>query len=126
MKINEIITEVKAGDVPKNYKESNPGLHLFSDAEKANSDYTHFRLGLALACADGKGNLADMDPKTFYGKKHTAHPYTQEEADMLTQSYKLVGANYKDLNKGNMKSLELQDTHKQSPVPPKKKNKYGV
>jgi hypothetical protein len=126
MKINEIITEVKAGDIPKNYKESNPGLHLFSDAEKANSDYTHFRLGLALACADGKGNLADMDPKTFYGKKHTAHPYTQEEADMLTQSYKLVGANYKDLNKGNMKSLELQDTHKQSPVPPKKKNKYGV
>jgi hypothetical protein len=126
MKINEIITEVKAGDVPKNYKESNPGLHLFSDAEKANSDYTHFRLGLALACADGKGNLADMDPKTFYGKKHTAHPYTQEEADMLTQSYKLVGANYKDLNKGNMKSLELKDTHKQSPVPAKKKNKYGV
>ena len=126
MKINEIITEVKAGDIPKNYKESNPGLHLFSDAEKANSDYTHFRLGLALACADGKGNLADMDPKTFYGKKHTAHPYTQEEADMLTQSYKLVGANYKDLNKGNLKSLELQDTHKQSPVPPKKKNKYGV
>ena len=126
MKINEIITEVKAGDVPKNYKESNPGLHLFSDAEKANSDYTHFRLGLALACADGKGNLADMDPKTFYGKKHTAHPYTQEEADMLTQSYKLVGASYKDLNKGNMKSLELQDTHKQSPVPSKKKNKYGV
>ena len=126
MKINEIITEVKAGDVPKNYKESNPGLHLFSDAEKANSDYTHFRLGLALACADGKGNLADMDPKTFYGKKHTAHPYTQEEADMLTQSYKLVGANYKDMNKGNMKSLEMQDTHKQSPVPAKKKNKYGV
>ena len=126
MKINEIITEVKAGDIPKNYKESNPGLHLFSDAEKANSDYTHFRLGLALACADGKGNLADMDPKTFYGKKHTAHPYTQEEADMLTQSYKLVGASYKDLNKGNMKSLELQDTHKQSPVPSKKKNNYGV
>ena len=126
MKINEIITEVKAGDIPKNYKESNPGLHLFSDAEKANSDYTHFRLGLALACADGKGNLADMDPKSFYGKKHTAHPYTQVEADMLTQSYKLVGANYKDMNKGNMKSLELQDTHKQSPVAPKKKNKYGV
>jgi hypothetical protein len=126
MKINEIIMEIKAGNIPKNYKESNPGLHLFSDAEKANSDYTHFRLGLALACADGKGSVADMDPKTFYGKKHTAHPYTQEEADMLIQSYKLVGASYKDMNKGNMKSLELQDTNKSSPVAPKKKNKYGV
>lgn len=126
MKINEIIMEVKAGPVPDNYKESNPGLHLFSDAEKANSDYTHFRLGLALACADGKGKVANMDPKTFYGKKHTAHPYTPEEADMLKQSYKLVGANYRDLNDGNLKSLELKDTHKQSVVPQKKKNKYGV
>ncbi len=126
MKISEILMEVAAGETPKNYKESNPGLHLFSDAEKANTDYTHFRLGMALACADGKGQVANMDPKSFYGKKHTAHPYTQEEADMLKQSYKLVGANYKDLNKGNMKSLELGDTNKQSPVAPKKKNKYGV
>jgi hypothetical protein len=117
MKIGEIITEVKAGHVPKNYKQSSSGLHIFSDGEKSNTDYTHMRLGLALACADGKGNVADIDPKTFYGKKHTAHPYTPEEADMLKQSYKLVGANYKDLNQGNLNSLELKDTHKVSPVP---------
>jgi len=126
MKIKEIINEVRSGQVPANYKESHPGLHLFGDAERANTDYTHFRLGLALACADGKGQIANMDPKTFYGKKHTAHPYTKEEDNMLKQSYRLVGANYKDLNKGNMRSLELKDTHKQSPVPAKKKNKYGV
>ncbi len=126
MKIREIINEVRAGSVPNNYKESNPGLHLFGDAERSNTDYTHFRLGLALACADGKGSTANMDPKTFFGKKHTAHPYTKEEDDMLKQSYKLVGANYKDLNKGNMRSLELKDTNKQSLVPAKKKNKYGV
>ncbi len=126
MKIKEIINEVRAGQVPDNYKESNPGLHLFSDAEKANTDYTHFRLGLALACADGKGNLANMDPKTFYGKKHTAHPYTKEEDQMLKQSYDLVGAKYKDMNNGNMRSMELKDTNKNSPVPTKKKNKYGV
>jgi hypothetical protein len=126
MKIKEIINEVRAGRVPDNYKESNPGLHLFSDAERANTDYTHFRLGLALACADGKGNLADMDPKTFYGKKHTAHPYTKEEDRMLKQSYDLVGAKYKDLNNGNMRSMELKDTNKTSPVAAKKKNKYGV
>lgn len=126
MKIRDIIQEARAGKVPANYKESTPGLHLFSDAEKANTDYVHFRLGLALACADGRGHVANMDPKTFYGKKHTAHPYTKEEDDMLKQSYKLVGANYTDLNKGNLKSLELKDTNTQSPVAPKKKNKYGV
>jgi hypothetical protein len=90
-----------------------------------NTDYAHYRLGLALACADGKGKI-DMDPKSFYGKKHTAHPYTQEEADMLKQSYKMVGASHSDLNKGNMRSMEPKDTNKVSPHPAKKKNKYGV
>jgi len=126
MKIREIINEVRAGDIPNNYKQSNSGLHIFSDAERANSDYTHYRLGLALACADGKGTLIDMDPKTFYGKKHTAHPYTPEEVAMLKQSYKLVGANYKDLNKGNLNSMEVADTNKVSPTAKPKKNKYGV
>lgn len=126
MKIKEIITEVRAGKVPGNYKEASTGIHTFGDGEKTSADYAHYRLGLALACADGKGQLVDMDPKTFYGKKHTAHPYTQEEADMLKQSYKMVGADYEDLNKGNLNSMEPKDTHKHSPVAVKKKNKYGV
>lgn len=126
MKINEIINEVRAGEPPGNYKQSSAGLHTFSDGERANTDYTHYRLGLALACADGKGQLIDMDPKTFYGKKHTAHPYTQEEEDMLKQSYKIVGANYKDLNKGNLNSMEVPEVNKTSPTAKPKKNKYGV
>ena len=125
MKINEIITEVTAGKVPADYKEASTGLHTFGDSEKMNADYAHYRLGLALACADGKGKI-DMDPKTFYGKKHTAHPYTKEESDMLKQSYKMVGASHTDLNKGNMRSMEPKDTNKVSPHPAKKKNKYGV
>lgn len=126
MKVKEIITEIRAGNVPNNLKQSSTGLHTFSDGEKANSDYTHYRLGLALACADGKGQLIDMDPKTFYGKKHTAHPYTQEEEDMLKQSYKIVGADYKDLNKGNLNSMEVAEVNKTSPTAKPKKNKYGV
>lgn len=126
MKIKEIITEVRAGKVPGNYKQASTGIHTFGDGEKTSADYAHYRLGLALACADGKGGIEGMDPKTFYGKKHTAHPFTSEEADMLKQSYKAVGASHKDLNKGNLKSMEPHDTHRHSPVAPKKKNKYGV
>lgn len=118
--------EVKSGPVPDGYKEASTGLHTFGDGEKTSADYAHYRLGLALACADGKGQLIDMDPKTFYGKKHTAHPYTQEEADMLKQSYKIVGADYDDLNNGNLNSLETDGTNKQSPLAKPKKNKYGV
>ncbi len=126
MKIKEIINEVRTGKVPERYKEASTGIHTFRDAEKSSTDYVHYRLGLALACADGKGSLIDMDPKTFYGKKHTAHPYTEEEADMLRQSYDLVGASHEDLNKGNLKSQEMPDTNKTSPVVKRKKNKYGV
>jgi hypothetical protein len=126
MKINEIIVEARAGKIPKGYKEASTGIHTFSDKEHNNTDYTHYRLGLALASCDGKTPLVDMDPKSFYGKKHTAHPYTQEEADMLAQAYKIAGANVDDLNGGNLNSMELSDTNKLSAVPKVKKNKYGV
>jgi hypothetical protein len=115
MKIREILAEVRAGKVPKRFQKSSTGLHLFSDSEHANSDYTHLRLGMALAMSNGKDKL-DIDPKTFYGKKHTAHPYTQAEADMLKQCYPLVGASYKDLNHGDLRSQEAPDVHKVSPV----------
>jgi hypothetical protein len=45
---------------------------------------------------------------------------------MLKQAYKVVGAEYTDLNHGDLKSKELDDTHKSSPVAKPKKNKYGV
>ena len=115
MRIREILAEVRAGKVPKRFQKSSTGLHIFNDAEKANTDYTHYRLGLALAMSNGKDKM-DLDPKTFYGKKHTAHPYTEEEAEMLKQCYPLIGATYKDLNKGDLRSQEASDVHRVSPV----------
>lgn len=124
--VEQMILEVRSGEVPKGYKEASTGLHTFGDGEKTSADYTHYRLGLALAGADGKSAVVDMDPKTFYGKRHTSHPYTKEEEAMLKQAYKTVGASYDDLNSGNLNSMELKDTNKSSIVAPKKKNRYGV
>jgi hypothetical protein len=45
---------------------------------------------------------------------------------MLKQAYQAVGADYEDINKGDMRSQELESTHKASPVAARKKNKYGV
>lgn len=126
MKIIEVIAEARAGKVPDGYKEASTGIQTFSDKEGSNTDYTHYRLGLALASCDGKSPLVDMDPKSFYGKKHTAHPYTQVEADMLKQAYKIAGADSTDLNNGNLNSMELSDTNKSSTTAKQKKNKYGV
>ena len=57
-----------------------------------------------------------MDWKSWIGKAKSAHPYTEEEAEMLKQCYPLIGANYKDLNKGDLRSQEASDVHRVSPV----------
>lgn len=124
MKLRELF-EVKSGAIGKRYQQPTRGLNTFGDAEKANSDYTQYRLGLALACSDGV-NPIDIDPKTWHGKRKTAHPYTEEEQAMLNQSYKIVGASHTDLNKGDMRSQELDTTNVVSPVAKPKRNKYGI
>jgi len=124
VKLRELF-EVKSGAVGKRYQQPTRSLNTFGDAEKANSDYTQYRLGLALACSDGV-NPIDIDPKTWHGKRKTAHPYTEEEQAMLNQSYKVVGASHTDLNKGDMRSQELDTTNVVSPVAKPKKNKYGI
>lgn len=115
MKILELITERKAGKLSKRQQNSTRGLHTFSDAEKANSDYTFNRVGLAAAMCDGK-NDPDIDYLSWLGKSKVTAPYTQAEADILKQAYKLAGANYTDLNHGDMNSKELDSTYTVSPV----------
>jgi hypothetical protein len=115
MKILELITERKAGKLSKRQQNSTRGLHVFSDAEKANSDYTFNRVGLAAAMCDGTNN-PDVDYLSWIGKRKLTAPYTKVEADMLKQAYKLAGADYKDLNHGDMSSKELNSTNTVSPV----------
>jgi hypothetical protein len=57
-----------------------------------------------------------MDAESWVGKHNTAHPYTQEEQDMLILAYKAAGLEYKDLNKGDMDSEEVKSTNTTSPV----------
>ncbi len=127
MKVYEIISEGKVTQkkITKRQNQASKGVNTFSDGERASGDYTLNRLGMALAMTDGKSK-PDIEGKSWIGKSKAAFPYTQEEQDMLKQAYKAVGANHKDLNKGNMNSMELEDTNKTSPVPKRKKNKYGV
>lgn len=125
MKVHEIITEARQAKMTKRQRRSTRGVHLYSDAEKANSDYVQFRVGMAVACTDGK-TMPDIDPKSWIGKKKASFPYTQQEADMLKIAYKAAGANYDDINKGDLDSEELDSINKQSPVAKPKRNKYGV
>ena len=125
MKVYEVITEVRMPKPTKRQAQSTKGLTIYGDAEKANSDYVAFKLGQAMAGTDGKSK-PDIDGKSWFGKKKTIHPYTEIEQEMFKQAAKVVGADYIDLNKGDMRSLELETTNTVSPVAKPKRNKYGI
>ena len=122
MRATEFIVEIAAGKISKRAQQSTRGLNTYGDGERVSGDYTSYRLGMAVAGADGKTPL-DIDGKSWVGKKKTAHPYSKVEQDMLTQAYKAVGAEYKDLNSGDLKSEELDGTYTVSPVSNWMKNK---
>ena len=125
MKIYEIITEVRQPRPTKRQAQSSVGLNIYGDSEKANSDYVAFKLGQAMAGTDGT-YVPDIDGKSWHGKKKTIHPYTEVEQEMFKKAAKAVGADYEDLNKGNLKSMELDSVYNISPGAKPKKNKYGV
>ena len=90
-------------------------MNIYGDAEKANSDYVAFKLGQAMAGTDGS-YVPEIDAKSWHGKKKTTQPYTELEQAMFQQAAKAVGASAVDVNKGDMKSKELDDTHTVSPI----------
>lgn len=116
MRANEFISEMKKGKLSKRQQHSTRGLHLFTDS---NFDriYMLNRVMMAAAMSDGT-NLPDTPGESWSAKYNTAHPYTKKEHDMLMHAYKAAGVIYKDLNKGDLKSDELDSTHTQSPMKP--------
>jgi hypothetical protein len=70
---------------------------------------------MAAACTDGTF-VPDIDKKSWFGKGKTAHPYTEQEQNMLKMAYKAAGATWSDLNAGDMDSEEVPGTNTTSPV----------
>jgi len=124
MKIKDIIVETK-GKLNNRQRFAMRGLNKFTDGAKWNSDYTLYRLGLAVATTDGK-TMPDVDEESWIGKWKVTAPYSETEQDMLNMAYKAVNANHEDMNKGDMRSQEGATINKTSPVAGTKKNKYGV
>ena len=114
MRAREFVTEQK-GTITKRQQFGTVGLHLFGDGARQNSTYTLNRLMMAAAATDGV-TPPDLDHESWIGKAKSAHPYTQEEADILKLAYRAVGATYKDLNKGDLDSEEPPGGNDRSPI----------
>jgi hypothetical protein len=116
MRAREFVAEADGNaKISKRNQSSTRGLHTFSDGERWNTDYTLNRVMMAVACTDGTF-VPDLDKKSWFGKGKTAHPYTQEEQDMMKMAYQAAGAEWSDLNLGDMTSEELPNTNVTSPV----------
>lgn len=114
MRAREFVTERK-GQITKRQQSGTVGLHLFGDGRRQNSTYTLNRLMMAAAMTDGTME-PDLDEESWIGKARSAHPYTQEEADILKMAYRAVGAKYQDLNNGDLDSEEPPGGNDRSPV----------
>jgi len=116
MRAREFVAEMRQGKLSTRHQSATVGLNVFSDSEKANSDYTLNRVMMAAAMADGSNEAIKMNGKSWVGKARTASPYTEVEQNMLKQAFKAAGANWEDLNCGDLDSEEVKSTNKQSPV----------
>ena len=116
MRANEFINEAKQAKMSKRQKQSTVGVNLFRDPEGYDRTYELNRMMMAVACADGTGTPIKMDSESWIGKDNSAQPYSKLEQDMMKQAAKAIGSKIKDVNKGDLRSLELDSTQKISPI----------
>lgn len=115
MKISEVIVEDKIGKLGKRRRQATRGLHKFRDKDFADRVYELNRVMMAAATTDGTF-VPEIDGESWAGRHDIAAPYTQAEHNMLLKAYKAVGSDYQDINKGDLRSQELDTVNKKSPV----------
>ena len=115
MRAKEFVAEGNNAKISKRKQWGTRGLNTFSDGDRRNTDYTLNRVMMAVAATDGTF-VPDIDEKSWFGKDKTAHPYTKEEQDMLNMAYRAAGADYQDLNGGDLRSEEPPGGNIVSPI----------
>ncbi len=126
MKINEIITEGHGGQIPSYAANAMRGEVKFRDIGGYDRTYNLHRIMMATAMADGKdGKAVDMDQNSWAEKFNVARPYSEAEMNMMKSAFATVDSEF-DFSETDLRSMEQDDTNKNSIVAPKKKNKYGV
>lgn len=117
MRAHEFITEQSnKGKVSARQQQATVGLNVFAISQYDRT-YDLNRVMMAVASTDGT-TVPDLSSESWVGKNNTAHPYTEVEQEMLKRAYEAAGIPFKDLNKGDLDSEELDSTQDQSPIKP--------
>ena len=113
MRANEFINEARVGKIGHRKSQATVGLNKFSDV--SDRVYELNRVMMAVAATDGTF-VPDIDQESWIGYHNLALPYTDVEQDMMEKAFQAVGLEYEDLNKGDLRSQEVNSTYTQSPV----------
>ena len=115
MRAREFVAEAKVGKIGRRRSQATVGLNKFRDSDLADRFYELNRVMMAAASTDGTF-VPDTDHESWSGRYTVAMPYTDVEQAMLEKAFQAVGSDYQDLNRGDLKSRELESTNKRSPV----------
>jgi hypothetical protein len=115
MRASEFINE-GVGKLHKHAEQATRGIHQLRDVGGYDRTYHLNRIMMAAAKADGKSRKpVDVDRASWAEKYNTAHPYTEEEHNMLHQAMATIPTEHHEVVPFG-KSMESHDTHKVSPV----------
>lgn len=115
MKINEIILEAGIGKISKRHSVATQGITRFRDAG-VDRIYNLNRVMMAAGIHDGKTDKpVEMNSASWAEKYNTAHPYTDEEHNMIQGALKTIGGPSNQLV-SRSKSTELPQINRASPV----------
>jgi hypothetical protein len=111
-----ILESTPEGKLSKHHKNPMGIVHKSRDVggyDRANHAY---RMGMAMAMADGKSKKAvDMDSASWIEKYNTIHPYTKQEHNMIQSAMNTIPSDHKTISNDH-RSKENHDTHIVSPV----------
>ena len=117
MRLSEIVSEARVTKLRKGVKNAQRSVETVRDPDGIDRFYHLNRMMMAMAVADGSNTKAvDVPISTWAEKNNTAHPYTDEEHNMVHAALNTIPSKHKAISKRSP-SKELPSVNKSSPVP---------
>ena len=131
MRAREFIHESRVGSLQDDVAKALPATYVIP-ALPNQDPYKQLRFGVAIAAAKGAAERAKegdqpFAPETAWGENQIVMTFDPHAENFIDQALEMVGLSASDKRMiSTMNSEETKHVDTKSPVPTRKKNKYGV
>ena len=130
MRAKEFVKESRVGSLQDDVASALPATYVIPKL-KNQDPYLQYRFGLAIAAAKSNKHRQEeqpaFEPQSAWGENETIIDYGNVMDEYIDDALAMVGLSSSDKKLiSTPTSEEAKDIPKGSPVPAKKKNKYGV